>query len=306
MRGTRAAHTRHTVWSGEWVESAAQTADNDGMAKLKPGLIVGGLSGTSGGAVFALRRDGTTIVRERPVPSSRVTQAQAEARRLMALASSLWRGLSPEEQRAWLLWARRTDPVAGPVGAANAYRSLAVRWLAVNREDTVDMALVRQRRPSKAAIAAGLSSSHPGALSFAERGGEPWPTSTTGKEARSASTGSSVGLEDEPPTLPPASPFGGDAARLAVEGLAGALRYTSDRPNSSGVVTELLGLSVRSALAEPRDRDFRVLERVAFVPGGLSAEVAAKPGRYAVAARYVLRATGQATGVLRLGVVEVG
>jgi hypothetical protein len=198
----------------------------------------------SGGAVFALRRDGTTIVRERPVPSSRVTAAQVEARRLMARASAAWRGLSPEDQRAWLLWARRTDPVAGPTGAANAFRSLAVRWLAVNSGD--------------------------------------------------------------PPSLPPASPFGGDAANLVVEGLAGALRFTADRPNSTGVVTELLALSVRSALSEPRDRDYRALARVAFVSGGLSVEVAARPGRHAVAARFLLRATGQATGVLRLGVVEVG
>ena len=112
--------------------------------------------------------------------------------------------------------------------------------------------------------------------------------------------------QTDPPALPPDSPFGGDAVHLSVEPVVGGLRWTADRPNADGVVTELLAARVQSALAEPRDRDYRTVGRAVFVPGGLSADVSLRPGRYAVAVRFVLKPTGQAGGVLRLGVVSAG
>ncbi|MBS1712778.1 MAG: hypothetical protein JST30_00425 [Armatimonadetes bacterium] len=71
-------------------------------------------------------------------------------------------------------------------------------------------------------------------------------------------------------------------------------------------MTELLAVKVVSGLSAPRDRDFRVVGRVVFTEAGQSVDVPLKRGRYAVAVRFVLAATGQATEVLRGGFVEAG
>jgi len=232
--------------AGRTVATGGQSADTKNMAKLKTGIGISGLSGTSGGAVFVTRRDGSVLVRERPSPTTTDTPAKQEARRIFARASAAWRTLGVEDQRAWLLWARRAKPTAGASDAANAFRALAVRWLAAN----------------------------PG-------GGSP-------------------------PSLPPDEPFGGDAVRCKVLGLAGAIRWTADRANSPGVVTELLAVRVASALAEPRDRDLRIVERVAYSVAGQSVDVPLRTGMYAVAIRFLAIGTGQAGNVLRLGTVRVG
>jgi hypothetical protein len=257
------------------------------MAKLKTGIGIAGLSGTSGGAVFALRRDGSVVLRERPSPSRRTTPAQAEARRLMALASAAWRGLTADEQRAWLLWARRTDPGAGPPGAANAFRSLAVRWLAVNG-------------PEAPSSSGGGAEDEEGV-----GGGAPC---APGLAAGPRSTGAQAmaGPDEGPPRWPPAAPFGGDAVVFEAGAVPGGLRWTADRANAPGVVTELLAAPVQSALAEPRDRDHRTVGRKVFTEAGQAVTVPLRPGRYAVAVRFVLRATGQTGPALRLGVVQVG
>lgn len=215
------------------------------MAKVKAGIGIGSISGTSGGAVFVQRRDGTILVRERPTFSGSDTDGQRESRRLFSRASSAWRDLTDDEQRAWLAWAKRENPFAGASAAANSFRSLAVRWLAFDPQG-------------------------------------------------------------DPPRLPPDAPFGGDAVEVAVDGTSSTIRFVADRPNSTGVATELMAVAVRSAISEPRDRDYRILGRMAFAKGALSCEVPATPGRHAVGVRFVLRATGQSTGVLRLGIVRVG
>ncbi len=215
------------------------------MAVVKPGIGLGGLSGTSGGAVFATLRDGTVIVRERPGWRGSPTRAQTLSRQAFRRAAGSWGGLTREEQASWLAWARLSDPFAGADGAVRAYVSLAVRWLAVNPMGT-------------------------------------------------------------PPKLPPAAPFAGDAVAVAATAAPGALVYSPDRANAAGIVTELLGVRVRSWLANPRDRDFRALGQAAFSGAGAAVSVPVKSGRYATAVRFVRVASGQSSSVLRLGVLGVG
>jgi hypothetical protein len=107
------------------------------------------------------------------------------------------------------------------------------------------------------------------------------------------------------PRTPPGSAFGGDACALSVEGLAGAVRFTSDRANAAGVATELLVQPLRSRRTKPTARGYRSGRFVRFEPGSLAADVAALPGWAACAARFVRLATGQSSGLMPLGVVEV-
>ena len=325
------------------------------MAKLKTGIGIASISGTSGSAVFATRRDGSVILRERPTPSGRTTPAQQEARRVFALASAAWRGLTLEEQTAWLQWARATDPFAGASGAANAFRSLAVRWYGVNGSEGGQASGVASRgsgfvpndpRTGAPSSCAGdvLCPEHEegvGGGASPESSARPTPPlnkdssdhsdsghgraffadSSSGAQANGPLlhplTPSSCvrhepsgpheegGLEDGPPRLPPNAPFGGDAVIVTASGTSTGVRYTSDRANATGVVTELLAARVVSALAAPRDRDYRVVGRYEFTTVGESVDVPLNRGRYAVAVRFVLASTGQATEVLRSGVVSI-
>ncbi|MCW5937608.1 MAG: hypothetical protein KIT11_09920 [Fimbriimonadaceae bacterium] len=275
------------------------------MAKLKTGVGIAGLSGTSGGAVFVERRDGSVLLRERPVQRGQATEAQSEAKRLFQSAARSWSGLTAQEQRAWLAWARQADPFAGAPGAANAYVSLTVRWLAANAPAEW---LLPQSPPHL--------TGHEEARSEGRGGSGATTPSLRGQGAGSGPSSRPIqsGVEPphsggamlEPPRLPPASPFGGDAVAVTVAALPEALRYAADRANAEGVVTELMAARVRSALAEPRDRDYRILGRARFVEGGLDVDVPVPPGRYAVAVRFVKIATGQASAVLRLGTASVG
>lgn len=113
-----------------------------------------------------------------------------------------------------------------------------------------------------------------------------------------------VNPDSEPPRLPPAAPFGGDGVFVQASAATGSILYAPDRPNTPGVVTELLLTPVRSALSEPRDRDFRQAAMTTFA-GGDPVAVSVLPGRYAVAIRFIRSASGQATPVMRLGQVRV-
>ena len=118
---------------------------------------------------------------------------------------------------------------------------------------------------------------------------------------------------------PPEGPFGGDSLGLTVstafrplpqpplqdEPLGEeALRFSADRANAEGVVTELL----TQPLVNARRRVYpdRYVSRgfVAFA-GPETMEVPCEPGAYACAFRFVRAATGQATAIFELGVVEV-
>jgi len=109
-----------------------------------------------------------------------------------------------------------------------------------------------------------------------------------------------------PLVAPPDSAFLGDGIAVSATGIPEGIRFTASGPNQAGVTTELLAAPVGSWLAQPNLNAFRSRGFVTFAPGGLSVDVPAQPGRYAVAVRFVRVATGQASAVLRLGVVGVG
>lgn len=108
----------------------------------------------------------------------------------------------------------------------------------------------------------------------------------------------------EPPRLPPTEAFGGDAVRVTVAGEPGGVRFSADRANAVGVVTELLLCPLRSRHEVPRPRSYRGQGFVVF-GSSLSKLVTALPGPYACAVRFVRSATGQASEVLVVGRVVV-
>lgn len=71
------------------------------------------------------------------------------------------------------------------------------------------------------------------------------------------------------------------------------------------MVTELLAQRLASRYRRAYLDKYRHQTFVAFATGHLSAEIPLLPGLVALAARFVERATGQATGLMELGVVRV-
>jgi len=105
------------------------------------------------------------------------------------------------------------------------------------------------------------------------------------------------------PRSPPANPFAGDGLVVSVEGLVGAVRFAASQPNSPDVTTELLVQRLVSVHRRTYLERYRTQGFHAFGP---SAEVGVRPGLYACAVRFVRVSTGQATGLVELGLVKVG
>lgn len=107
------------------------------------------------------------------------------------------------------------------------------------------------------------------------------------------------------PSEPPATPFLGDGIEVQVGGAGaeGGLVFAASGPNAVGVVTELLAQPLAAAYRAPKARDYRSLGYVAF--DGEAAAFALPPGAYACAVRFVRAGTGQATGLVPIGTVEV-
>ena len=91
----------------------------------------------------------------------------------------------------------------------------------------------------------------------------------------------------------------------AKEGEPGIV-FVASGANSFGVETELLVQRLRTRGRAPGAKGYGTARFVAFSAGGLEAEVPCGPGVWACAVRFVRVATGQETGVVELGVVEVG
>ena len=119
---------------------------------------------------------------------------------------------------------------------------------------------------------------------------------------------------------PPETPFGGDGVGVTVSPSSGplplpplqnepfgegVLRFRLDAANAPGVVTELM----TQPLVNARRRVYgdRYVSRGFFAFGG-PGEVAipCEVGAHACGYRFVRKATGQATAIFELGVVEVG
>ncbi len=143
----------------------------------------------------------------------------------------------------------------------------------------------------------------------------PQPTPKGGAQPLCASTAFTrlalkyleVNTGSEPPVAPPTAPFYGDGVSVTASAPAGSgqVAFAASAPNSPGVTTELLLQPLRSPARTPTPRGYRSAGFAAFSVGSLSVSLAAEPGAYAPAYRFVCVATGQASRLIPLGVVEV-
>ncbi|HRF59657.1 MAG TPA: hypothetical protein PLH94_07050 [Fimbriimonadaceae bacterium] len=97
-----------------------------------------------------------------------------------------------------------------------------------------------------------------------------------------------------PPSTPPTSAFGGDDVKFTLTASTGKLTFTADKPNASGVTTELLIQRLASGNRKPASNGYRTNQFFQFQTGSLSRDVALLPGNYAAAIRFVNKNTGQA------------
>lgn len=109
------------------------------------------------------------------------------------------------------------------------------------------------------------------------------------------------------PTSPPPSLAVGDAVVLAVSSPGpGLVRVTASQANAAGMATEILLQPLPSATRKPRVGHYRFGSFVAFSVGSLFVDLPVSSRFVGVAARFLCPATGQVTGLVELGVVEVG
>jgi hypothetical protein len=107
------------------------------------------------------------------------------------------------------------------------------------------------------------------------------------------------------PTAPPSSSFTGDSIPITATAGVGKITFSTTQANSTGVVTELLLQPLASPNRTPTSRGYRTKAFQAFAIGNLSREIAAPPGFYAAAYRFVKTATGQATNLIPLNITQV-
>lgn len=103
------------------------------MAKMKPGPLVGSVSGSIGGQVFSHNRYGPYI-RTRSIPVKVTTSYALQAKARLAECSMAWAGLTDAQRQAWRSWAQ-ANPVTDSLGEKQeltghaAYVSLNARLL---------------------------------------------------------------------------------------------------------------------------------------------------------------------------------
>jgi hypothetical protein len=84
------------------------------MALIRPGAVVGQISGRVGGVVFARNRGGA-YVRNGPAPVQPRTLYQTAVRNALSTASSAWDSITEEQRTAWSEWAK-LNPVKNRIG----------------------------------------------------------------------------------------------------------------------------------------------------------------------------------------------
>lgn len=104
------------------------------------------------------------------------------------------------------------------------------------------------------------------------------------------------------PLEPPASLFPGDAVRFQISLVGGRASLLADRDNAPGVVTEVLIQPLASVHRRTYAARYRTAGFFAF-RAGVPVSVEFEGHVCAVAVRFVCAATGQATGLMELGVV---
>lgn len=84
------------------------------MALIKPGGIVGQISGRVGGDVYSSNRYGR-YVRNGSIPITSTTTEAINAKGRLATVSQAWQGLTAAQRAAWASWAQ-TNPVVNRLG----------------------------------------------------------------------------------------------------------------------------------------------------------------------------------------------
>ena len=86
------------------------------MAKMRPGGLMGQLSGKVGNVVFAHNRFGS-YVRSLVIPTKPATDKQALQRACFAGASTVWKSLTEAQQLSWKEWAGQ-NPIINNIGVS--------------------------------------------------------------------------------------------------------------------------------------------------------------------------------------------
>lgn len=135
----------------------------------------------------------------------------------------------------------------------------------------------------------------------------------TGKEYRSSALPTFTALttkllqavpEASVPLTPPTETFAGDSLSVSVSAGAGALLWTASSANSSDTLTELLIQKLPNARRSPTKR-YTSAAFVGFTDVDPTFSLPVEDGIYACAFRFVDATTGQATGLMLCGLVEV-
>ena len=109
----------------------------------------------------------------------------------------------------------------------------------------------------------------------------------------------------EVPLTPPDKPFVGDTVIVTAAGREGAVVFTANHANGTGVKTELLLQKLVSRARVPSKTGYRSQAFAAFAAGSLSATISARKGWYAPAIRFVNPLTGEDMGLVSLPLVQV-
>lgn len=103
------------------------------MAKMRDGVISGGLSGRTGNAVFVASPHGT-LLRGLPFSRDPATAAQRDVRDRIRRAGLAWRHMSHEQAARWNAFARELEgPGDAPaLNGQQIFTQLSVRYLAIH------------------------------------------------------------------------------------------------------------------------------------------------------------------------------
>jgi hypothetical protein len=206
-------------------------------------------------------------------------------------------------------------PIKGRVGNAVYYQTADGRTFVRERPRVANPrtpAQTEQRANFDAAVALYRNLSLAEVDAWREWARQPGPDGPGARRARANTAYLSLALHfmrlnpgQWPPRLPPSSRFLGDHVAVTAAAAAGGVEFRSDRANSAGVATALYLQRLRSRGDGLSAKKARLRGYARFVAGGLTVVVPVGPGLYGCAVRLVEAATGQATGLLWLGRVEV-
>ncbi|MCC7435379.1 MAG: hypothetical protein IT363_11900 [Methanoregulaceae archaeon] len=122
--------------------------------------------------------------------------------------------------------------------------------------------------------------------------------------AKAWQTQVALGLEPLISMWPPENVFGGDSVDVSLSATASGVVFTAASANAEGIVTELLLQPLPNLFAATFATRYRSKAFVEF-SAGQSVEIAARPGCYACAVRFVRVSTGEQTALLPLGTIRV-